>query len=241
MSKFELQFKPFGDSALLIEWPPEISKNILDDIRNLFQKLDGFGLEGVSDINFVYRAMLVNFDKDILAKNDLIKYIKKIYKEDYSGEFPAVKTWHIPVCYDLGFDLDTVLTKKGLHKKDFISLHSAPYYRVYGIGFLPGFLYLGGLSTQLEIPRKEVPLIDVFKGAVAIGGRQTGIYPQNSPGGWYIIGKTPIRLFDRKKEVPTFIKPGDKLKFYPVSKAQFQLLEIEIESDVYDFNKEIYD
>ena len=241
MSKFELHFKPFGDSALLIEWPSEISKDILDDIRNLSLKLERLDLVGIDDINFVYSSMLVTYSKHILSKSDLVKYIKKIYKAANSEELTARKTWNIPVCYDFGLDLETILDEKKLSKEDFISLHSSPHYTVYGIGFLPGFLYLGCLNDQLVIPRKEIPRIDVFKGAVAIGGSQTGIYPQNSPGGWHIIGKTPISLFDSNKEDPTFIKPGDKIKFYSVSKSRFKLLEIEIEYEVYDFNKKVHD
>jgi len=185
--------------------------------------------------------MLITYDKTILFKNDLIKFIKKIYKEDYSDELANRKTWNIPVCYDFGLDLETVLNEKKLNREDFISLHSAPYYTVYGIGFLPGFLYLGGLSDQLAIPRKEIPRISVFKGAVAIGGNQTGIYPQDSPGGWHIIGKTPISLFDSHKEDPTFIKPGDKIKFYSVSKSRFELFEIEVDAAVFDINNTVHD
>ena len=241
MGKFELHFKPFGDSALLIEWPKEINEIILEDIRNLSLKLERFGIEGVLDVNFVYSSMLVSYDKSVLSENNLIKFIKKVYKEDYSDKLATGKTWNIPVCYDFGLDLETVLKEKELSREDFILLHSSPYYTVYGIGFLPGFLYLGGLNKDLIIPRKKVPRINVFKGAVAIGGNQTGIYPQDSPGGWHIIGKTPISLFDSNKEDPTFIKPGDKIKFYSVSKPRFELLEIEIESAVFDINNTVYD
>ena len=137
--------------------------------------------------------------------------------------------------------LEEISINKQLKIEKIIELHTAPFYTVYGVGFLPGFLYLGGLNKELITARKEVPRIDVFEGSVAIGGNQTGIYPQHSPGGWQIIGKTPIPLFDSKKEDPTFIKPGDRIKFYAVSKSKFDIIEIELDAGVYDFKKVVND
>ena len=118
-------------------------------------------------------------------------------------------------------------------------MHSKAIYSVYLIGFLPGFMYLGGLDYTLHIPRKKEPRIRVPKGSVAIGGEQTGIYPQQSPGGWNILGNTPINLFDKSKDIPCFAKPGDKVKFFQISEDEYKLIEKEVELDLYELNKEV--
>lgn len=239
MNKYKLQYKSFGESALLIEWPQQISEGILDDIRLLYQKLKASSIKGIEDINFVYHAMLVVYDRAYLNKENLISNIEKMYAELNSRTVEQLITWNIPVCYDFGLDLSFVLQEKNMSRESFIQLHTEPLYKVFGVGFLPGFLYLGGLHKQLEIVRKQTPKLDVFEGAVAIGGNQTGIYPQESPGGWHIVGKTPVRLFDSSKEPPTFIAPGDQVKFYAISEARYKVLEIEISTGIYNYNRGI--
>jgi inhibitor of KinA len=128
----------------------------------------------------------------------------------------------IPVCYEGEYapDLEAVARDKGLSRKEVIDLHCSIPYRIYMIGFLPGFPYLGKIDPRLEIPRKVRP-VPVIAGGVGIAGLQTGIYPQNSPGGWQIIGRTPIRLFDREADPPVMLLTGDQVVFYPVSTADF--------------------
>ncbi|GAB1309167.1 5-oxoprolinase subunit PxpB [Urechidicola sp. KH5] len=239
MNKYNLEYKSLGESALLIEWPQQISEVILNDIRLLHQQLKATSIVGIKDINFVYHAMLVVYDRAYFNKENLISHIQNIYTELNSETLEQSKTWNIPVCYDFGLDLSFVLQEKNMSRESFIQLHTEPLYKVFGVGFLPGFLYLGGLQKQLEIARKQTPKLDVFEGAVAIGGNQTGIYPQESPGGWHIVGKTPVRLFDSSKENPTFIAPGDQVKFYAVSEARYKVLEIEISTGIYNYNSGI--
>ena len=132
--------------------------------------------------------------------------------------------------------------EKELSIDEIISLHSEISYTVYGIGFLPGFLYLGGLNNKLHFPRRNMPRMEVVKGSVGIGGGQTGIYPQTSPGGWHIIGKTPINLFDVNSEIPCFINSADEVKFVPVLKEEFHLIEEANKKNSYEPNKfELYD
>ena len=183
--------------------------------------------------------MVITFNNEILTVNELILLLKEIYSKKEVSTKPEAKTWYIPVCYDQDFGLDILELSsiKGMSLKELIALHIAPIYTVYGIGFLPGFLYLGGMHDKLVTPRKETPRINVPKKSVAIGGLQTGIYPQESPGGWYIIGKTPIPLFNVKNEYPCFINVGDKIKFYTVSKPEFDILEIEVQAGIYDLKK----
>ncbi|MBA4299114.1 sensor histidine kinase inhibitor, KipI family [Algoriphagus alkaliphilus] len=132
--------------------------------------------------------------------------------------------WEIPVCYglDYGPDLGSLAVSHRIRVNQLIELHSSTVYRLHFFGFLPGFPYLNGLPEQLHTPRKSVPDRSVEPGSVAIGGRQTGIYPQASPGGWHIIGQTPVELFDVKKSPPVWASPGDQLKFEPIDSGQME-------------------
>ena len=141
---------------------------------------------------------------------------------DQAGEDRS-HTIRIPVCYEreYGPDLDLLAGKKGLTRDEVIRLHTADAYRVYMIGFLPGFPYLGKVAPALEIPRKERP-VPVVAGGVGIAGNQTGIYPLHSPGGWQIIGRTPLKLFDPSASVPVSIKVGDWVQFFPITQQEFR-------------------
>ncbi len=131
--------------------------------------------------------------------------------------------WEIPVCYDpeMGKDLIDLSRALSLDPEKLIELHSGPTYRIHFFGFLPGFMYLDGLDPQLHCPRKSVPDRKIDPGSVAIGGSQTGIYPTESPGGWHVIGKTPIPLFDKNEHPPVFAKPCERIQFYPITKDEF--------------------
>lgn len=243
MEVFSLEYKPFGKSAILIEWPNKIGQILLNDIRLFADEIKKKDVVGLTDFNFVYNSMLINFDNQVITYDSLMFLLKEIYSNKNSIENFETQTWYIPVCYDdeFGLDLNDLLTTKKMHKEELIALHTKPFYTVFGIGFLPGFLYLGGLSDELITPRKDYPRLNVQKGSVGIGANQTGVYPQNSPGGWHIIGKTPIPLFNAKNENPCFISVGDMIKFYPVSKPKYEILEIEVKVEIYDFKKVVND
>lgn len=142
------------------------------------------------------------------------------------GKELSSATWEIPVCYDsdYGPDLGSVALAHRLTVNQLIELHSSTTYRLHFFGFLPGFPYLNGLSDQLHTPRKSIPDRTVEAGSVAIGGRQTGIYPQESPGGWHVIGRSPIVLFDVNKTPPVWASPGDRLKFNPIHPEEMEKL-----------------
>jgi len=133
------------------------------------------------------------------------------------------KVWGIPVCYDqeLGKDLNALSKSKSISFEEVINLHTIPIYRIHFFGFLPGFMYLNGLDPALHFSRKSVPDRKIEPGSVAIGGAQTGIYPNESPGGWHVIGKTPTILFDQNENPPVFAKPGEQIKFLSISLEEF--------------------
>jgi inhibitor of KinA len=145
------------------------------------------------------------------------------HPDDGPGIRTASREVQIPVCYEGEYapDLEAVAREKGMSPREVIDIHSSVTYRIYMIGFLPGFPYMGKIDARLETPRKTSP-VPVIAGGVGIAGVQTGVYPLNSPGGWQIIGRTPLRLFDRNTEPPILLRTGDRVRFNPVSPAEFR-------------------
>lgn len=187
----------------------------------------------------IYNSLTLISRNEPVNLEGLAKSLKGWY-ETYPGpEHLQTQVWELPVCYDpeFGLDLEEAAKTLKMTPETLIRKHGEPTYRVYGIGFLPGFLYLGGVPEELRIPRKASPRSRVAAGSVGLADRQTGIYPQESPGGWNILGKCPIPLFDPHRETPCFISLGDSIRFRAVSRAEFDLHRIEAEVGVYDYTK----
>ncbi len=226
MENYQLTYKPYGNSAILIEWPQNISLDILQDIRQFVDNIIENNFKVIVDLNFVYSSLLITYDSLNIDYVELKDILMSIYKSMIIKNRLKTYVWNIPVCYDsfYGIDLSYLASEKKCSIEEIVSLHTTSDYTVFGIGFLPGFLYLGGLSEKLHTKRRNTPRLAVQKGAVAIGGNQTGIYPQSSPGGWHIIGNTPITLFDANKDTPSMIAPGDTIKFQAITKKAFDNL-----------------
>lgn len=227
---FELNYKRYGENAILIEWVEEISPIILEDIIYFKHKIKTNQVFLVQEVVNGYNSLTVVYPSKIKNYSDSVNQLKLIYLDKTEDICFKNKLWQIPVCYDeeYGFDLKTISLEKKLSIKEIIKLHNTPIYKVYFIGFLPGFLYLGGLDDKLEFNRKASPKLKVPKGSVAIGGNQTGIYPSESAGGWHIIGKTPIPIFDISNENPCFANSGDQIQFVSISKNEFYDIENDI-------------
>ncbi|SFZ94401.1 inhibitor of KinA [Flaviramulus basaltis] len=238
---FKLTYKPFGERAILIEWPSKIDDAILIDIINFKQKIKKSNIKLLVELKSAYNSLLIIYDdfvNNFKAEKDIIE---KIYSSVESLEKIETFLWRIPVCYDeqFGLDLNDISIEKKLSKEDIIKRHSQAIYTVYFIGFLPGFLYLGGLDKSLHIPRKETPRLHLEKGTVAIGGGQTGVYPNASPGGWNVIGNSPINFFDVSKEQPCFAKAGDRIQFYSIDLKEYQNIKILVDAKVYQIESEV--
>ena len=216
MKDFDIEYKDFGDQGILIQWSPIISQEVLADVL-AFQQTIKDGFENVFIVQS-YHALLV---KNIPCTQETVELLKKMY----STRKP-IKEQHkvvtIPVCYEERFaiDITELSLKTGLDKEEIIHLHSSMEYLVYFIGFLPGFLYLGGLDERLHCPRRSRPRMRIRKGDVGVAGSQTGIYPTDSPGGWNIIGNSPVSFFDVRKSRPTIAESGDRIRFYRISREE---------------------
>lgn len=202
---------PFGDRALLINWPQQIEAEINNAVHAWKQAIETAEIKGFSyaipaycSLTIVYNPLIISFEA---LKQKLLNL-----EVATSNERQRKRTIEIPVVYD-GIDLPEVAEQTGLSEAEIIKLHSDRPYLVYMIGFLPGFPYLGALPDLLHCPRKRVPRQMVPSGAVGLAGAQTGIYPFEAPGGWQIIGRTKTQVFDAKAASPFLLQPGDRVIF----------------------------
>lgn len=234
-----VSYKPFGNQAILIEWQSKIDVSILESILLFKQKIVSQKELFFSDVIVGYNSLTIKYKLPFNDFSSEVEKLKSIFKLDTEIKKEQRFIWEIPVCYDLefGIDLEEIAQKSRLKVDEIIKLHSEQIYTVFFIGFLPGFLYLGGLNEQLFFDRKPNPRLNVAKGSVAIGGKQTGVYPSNSAGGWNIIGKTPINFFDVNNDNPCFAKAGDLIKFKPISLKEFYKIEKEIAANQYQLLK----
>ncbi|WP_136481279.1 5-oxoprolinase subunit PxpB [Cognatitamlana onchidii] len=242
MSNFLLTFKSFGENAVLIEWPKEIDETILKDVLHFKSKIEASLGTDVKEVRSAYQSLLVVYDRAI-NHTKCIPRLKQIYGENFGSKLTMCsKLWRIPVCYEdcFGIDLERIAKLNNLSKEAIIHLHAKPVYTVFFLGFLPGFLYLGGLDAKLHTPRNAQPRLHVEKGAVAIGGKQTGVYPNKSPGGWNIIGNTPITFFSPKSKAPCFASAGDRIQFYPVLFEEYSKIKELVETDAFSLENEVW-
>ena len=207
-----------GDKAMVVELGDSINPEVNRLVHSLNNKISSFNINGIIDSVPSYKSILIMFDPLQISSSEIQS---KIVNELESIQHQEVNTQlivHVPTLYggDFGPDLSFVSKHTNIDEADVIDLHSSKKYLVYMMGFSPGFPYLGGLPSELETPRLDTPRPKISGGSVGIADKQTGIYPNDSPGGWRIIGRTPIKLFDQNKTPPTLLIPGNYLKFDPL-------------------------
>ena len=229
-----LNFRPQGDRGLLVELKEEISPEIAQQVRALRQALEEFAHPAIQELIPAYRSILIRFDPLQTNPKELEELVRTGSKANNLRLSPA-QVIEIPVCYsqEFGPDLESVALHAGLSQEKVIELHSRPEYLIYMLGFTPGFPYLGGLKPEIACPRLSEPRTQIAAGSVGIADQQTGIYPLASPGGWRIIGRTPLKLFDPKRSEPILLKAGDYLKFVPISLKQYENLQNQVEKQNY--------
>jgi len=222
----DIQFA--SDRSLLIKVGDGISKENHEKVKRIFLLLDSANIEGVQSIHPAYNSVLITFDPCLIEPHKINHAIKTILENQDAVNVLPSRTINIPVCYEDEFapDISIVANHNSLSVEDVIRIHSRKEYIVYFLGFSPGFPYLGDMPKEISTPRLATPRITVPEGSVAIGGDQTGIYPVSSPGGWNIIGRTPLKLFSPEKSNPTLLKLGDKIRFTPITKTEFVQFKI---------------
>ena len=234
---------PLGDSAAIVRVREEYEdapEATLDEVLRVFQLLQRAAIPGVIELAPAYTSVAVFFDPLAVLQSGATpdKIFDELATKIQSAITPASRhrrrrgptatgtprLIEIPVCYDaeFGTDLGRVAAHTKLSEREVIHLHNGGEYRVACIGFVPGFTFLAGLPNNLATPRRDVPRKEIPPGSVGIGGAQTGIYPLRSPGGWNLIGRTPLKLFDASKTPPTLLSPGDRVRFRAITRDEFE-------------------
>jgi len=243
-----MEITPLGDSALLIRVAESFDDAPIDVLNKVLatkHALEAAQIPGVVEVAPAYTTVALFCDpvraidagavvEDVFGwfEQRIQQALKSVAAPKAFGadrgragdNVPGYNSIEVPVCYDqeFAFDLDEVARNAGVHLKEVVDLHCGADYRVHCVGFTPGFPFLGGLPRQLATPRRDVPRKEIPAGSVAIGGRQTGIYPIKSPGGWNVIGRTPLQLFDPQKDPPVLLRAGDRVRFRSITREEFE-------------------
>ncbi len=225
----EPRFRPSGDRMLLMAFGDSIDLRINEKVRAMTEVVRKHTPPGVQLVVPAYNCLAVMYDPLATTSVLLEEKLRRLTTQMTDADIPLPRTVEIPVCYGGAFgpDIGFVAEHNSLEVRDVIAIHTAQPYHIYTIGFAPGFCYLGGLDSRLHTPRLGTPRTLVDAGSVGIAESQTGIYPLDSPGGWRLIGRTPLKLFDARRERPFLYQAGDSLRFVAIPEERFHIIRKE--------------
>ena len=225
------QLYPLGDNAVVLQFGDTISPAINETIRSYARALEEHPLDGLIEWVPGYTTLTLFYDPWLLSKEGqedpyqrLVNHINSFAATTRKSKSSRSRLVEIPVCYggDAGPDLEIVARHNSISPEEVVALHSQSEYRVYMIGFAPGFPYLGGMNSRISAPRKDSPRLRIPAGSVGIAGGQTGIYPIETPGGWQLIGRTPLKLFNPAQNPPTLLQAGDRVRFILITEEEYR-------------------
>ena len=226
---------PIAENALLVQWDNRIDPSLNDQVHSLYRSLSAMALPGLRDLVPAYASLALVLDPDYfdryLPGTDTLlvarQWVEAAWQAPLPNDSGGVRTVEIPVCYEGAFapDLEVLAEQSRMSAAAVVDAHVRQLYRVYMLGFLPGFAYMGMVDACIAAPRLARPRERVPAGSVGIAGQQTGIYPLESPGGWKLIGRTPWRLFDPQRPEPVLLRPGDRVRFRAISADEFHQIE----------------
>jgi inhibitor of KinA len=221
-----MRIVPASDSSLLLEFGDRIDPEIQNRVLGLFHALCALDDPRIRNLHPAYVSLLVDFDPLTLTHEEVTALVESLANNKLAADINRSAVVTIPVCYDAEFgpDLADVAAHSGQSIDEVVRSHSSVAYRVAFLGFTGGFAYLGGLPEALHMPRLATPRRAVAAGSVGIAGGQTGIYPTETPGGWRLIGRTPLRMFDPQAQSPTRVQTGDIVRFAPIDRVEFERL-----------------
>lgn len=219
----EVRFLLTGDTSLTVEFGNEISEAINAKIRAFNIALQNSRIPGIVETVPTYRSLMVHYDPSVILYDPLVEQLKGLMGQLDQIQIPPSEVLEIPVLYggEEGPDLGFVAQNAGKTPEEVIQIHTSAEYLIYMLGFTPGFTYLGGMSEEIATPRLKTPRVKIPAGSVGIAGAQTGVYPIDSPGGWQLIGRTPVRMYDPDRQTPILPQAGQYIKFYPIDKAEY--------------------
>lgn len=234
-----MKIEEVSEDTMTIIFDNTVSEENSKKLISLLESLRAIQLEGVTDYSVSYTKLMIYYDPMIIGLSDIEEAIRKINAEELQTPLNKKKIIEIPVCYDDEFGLDlNRYYEAGLTIEQIQTLHTEREYYVYMIGFLPGFPYLNGVNDKLKMPRKETPRTRIPKGSVGIAGSQTGFYPTSSPGGWNIIGRTPINIGIENDGLNVPYRAGDYIKFKPINRTTFDEIEKQVNQGTFNLNIE---
>ena len=224
----EFDINPLGDSALTIRVASTTDEPARARVRAAVRALESARLPGVADIVPGFTTVTLHCDPQTTAWEALRERIDAALTPASGADAEEGRLIRIPVCYggEFGPDLEEVAARASLSAEQVMDLHAAREYRVHVLGFLPGFAYLSGVDPLIATPRRSTPRDRVRAGSVGIAGDQTGVYPLDSPGGWQLIGRSPVVLFDPSRTPPTLLRPGDRIRFNAIDRAEFDRMQV---------------
>jgi KipI family sensor histidine kinase inhibitor len=225
-----------GDAAFTIEFGDSIAPALLAAVQALdagiAREQAAGGLPGLTETMPTFRSLTVFFDPLLAGRAELIRALQPLLAAAEHAPPVDGRHWRLPVCYEgeAGPDLAATAAAAGMTVDEVVALHSGTEFRVYMLGFMPGFPFMGDLPERLRLPRRPAPRVRVPAGSVAIAGGLTAIYPWESPGGWHLLGRCPVRLFDAERDSPSLLAVGDRVRFAPVPTAEFRRLEAAVQA-----------
>jgi len=225
----DVRFLPAGDTALVVELGDRVDRALSERVLGLSRRIRDAALDGVVETVPTFRSLLLHYDPGITSGAELIEAVRALLGADQSRRRQR-RRWRIPACYAASCapDLEEVAQRAGLSADAVVARHSGTPFYVYMIGFVPGYAYMGDLPGELQLPRRADPRVRVPPGSIAIAQALTTIYPLESPGGWHLIGATPIRLFDPAWEQPSLLAPGDEVRFDPVPLDKYEAIRVAV-------------
>jgi len=234
-----VSFLSAGDRALVIEFGERVDRALSDSVLRLNALIRSDGLDGVVETVPTFRSLMIHYDPLVTTRAKLERALKGMLDRERASRITAT-LWRVPACYEAEFapDLAEVARLTGLSPGEVVAIHSGRPYHVYMLGFLPGFAYMGDLPQALILPRRADPRVRVPAGSISIATSLTAIYPYDSPGGWHLIGATPIRLFNAEHPRPALFVPGDAVLFNPIDRADFETIRRAVEKRNYEVENE---
>lgn len=235
----DVRFLLTGDTSLTVEFGNEIAPEISTQIRALSIQIQKNKIPGVLELVPTYRSLMIHYNPHFILYHTLVKYIEKALSQLEQVEIPPSSVLEVPVLYGgkNGPDIEFVAEHHGKTVEEVIAIHTSTEYLIYMLGFTPGFSYLGGMSEEIATPRLKTPRVKIPAGSVGIAGAQTGIYPIDSPGGWQLIGLTPIKLYDPLRETPILPKAGQYIQFYSISQKEFDEIAALEATNSYEYRR----
>jgi inhibitor of KinA len=232
--QFTVEIEPLGDRAVLVIVATAIDEKSFETVQQVLQVIEHSTVRGVIEIVPAFTTLAVYYDPLQTSYAKIVLDIRESLRRPPQEIRLSGRIVELPVCYGgpFGEDLSRVAEQCGLSCEEIIAIHSSQEYKVHMLGFVPGFPYLGGMSLRIATPRRATPRLKIPAGSVGIAGTQTGIYPLETPGGWQLIGRTPMKLFDPDTQPPTLLQAGDKVRFHPISPEEFAAIAHRVSSQV---------